>query len=67
MSASDRQKIAAAQRARWAKVKRGTESGLKETKPRIQLPAKFDSPQLKVGIANQRHPFSPAAILSKIQ
>ena len=30
MSASARQKIAAAQRARWAKVKRGEESGLKE-------------------------------------
>ena len=39
----------------------GEESGLKETKPRIQLPAKFDSPQLKAGTANQRHPFSRAA------
>jgi hypothetical protein len=36
MSTSARRKIAAAQRARWARVKQGEESGLKETKPRIQ-------------------------------
>lgn len=33
----------------------GEESGLKETKPRIQLPAKFDSPQL----SQYRQPASP--------
>jgi hypothetical protein len=37
---------------------------LKETEPHIQSPAlSLIHPQLKIGTANQRHPFSPAAIL----
>jgi hypothetical protein len=41
------------------------ESGLKETKPRIQsAPLSLIHPQLKVGTANQRHPFSPERFFS---
>jgi hypothetical protein len=40
------------------------ESGLKKTAPRRQSPAlRLIHPQLKVGVANQRHPL-PAATVS---
>jgi hypothetical protein len=40
------------------------ESRLKKTAPRIQSPPlSLIHPQLKIGTANQRHPFSSAAIL----
>jgi CspA family cold shock protein len=44
------------------------ESGLKETEPRIQsAPLSLIHTQLKIGTANQRHPFSPERLFSAIQ